>query len=331
MEKKELKRYTFIFIFIILLVLSFLIIRNYITVLLASMVFAYMFYPVYKWIAGRTNNIFAAFLTIFIILLILILPLVFIANALIEESIILYHSGILQNVSEFVNDILVKYVGTQVGAEEYFSRIVQSGIDFVRNISLDFVITLPSKILDFFIFIFSLFYLLVYGRSYLEKFKGFILLKERDILIKHIGDNVYSIVYGTFLLAIIEFLIVVAGFFILGIRAPVVWGVVTAFLVFIPLLGPSLVWVPFTLLKLYEGSYNVAIGLLVLGLVLSYIDTFVRAKILADRSKINPIIILLGVLGGISLFGIIGAIIGPVILSLFIEVGHLYTSKWNSK
>ncbi len=329
MEKIEGRKYSFILIFSILLVISFLIIRDYIITLLASIIFAYMFYPIYKKILSKTNNVFAALITILIILLILILPLIFIANSLIKESIQIYQSDILIKINEFATDFSVKYISSTIATEEYFTKIVDYSLNFLRTISINFIINLPSKILDFFIFIFSLFYLFIYGESYVNKFKKLIILKEKEHLINHVGDKIYSIVYGTFLLALIEFIVASIGFFILGVKAPILWGIVVGFLAFIPLLGPTIVWVPFAILKLVEGNVTIAISLLILGLLLSFIDTIIRTKILADRSKINPIIMFVGVLGGIKLFGIIGIIVGPITLSLFMEVMHLYLSKWN--
>jgi len=331
MEKKEAVRYSFIFIFLVLLVLSFLIVKSYITAILASIIFAYMFYPIYNKISLKTNNVFAAIATVIIVILILILPLILVANILIKESILVYQSGIIAQVNELTSDFITKYISTDIASEEYFSKIIQYGINFLRTSSINFIVSLPSKILDFFIFIFSLFYLLIYGKAYTEKLKKFIPLKEKEHLINHAADNIYSIVYGTFLLALIEFIIASLGFLILGVKTPFVWGILVAFLVFIPMLGPAIVWIPFTLFKLVEGSLYSAIGILILGIILSVIDTFARAKILADKSKINPIVILLGVLGGLSLFGIIGIIVGPVILSLFIEILHIYSGKWNTK
>ena len=329
MEKRDGKKYSFILIFLILLAASFLIIKDYIVTLLASIIFAYMFYPVYKKILSKTNNVFAALTTILIILLILILPLIFIANSLIKESIQIYQSDILTKINEFVTDFSVKYISSTIATEEYFTKIVDYGLNFLRTTSINFIINLPSKILDFFIFIFSLFYLFIYGESYVNKFKKLILLKEKEHLINHVADKIYSIVYGTFLLALIEFAVASIGFYILGIKAPIIWGIVVGVLAFIPLLGPTIVWVPFAVLKLVEGNVTIAISILILGLLLSFIDTIIRTKILSDRSKINPIIMFVGVLGGIELFGIIGIIVGPITLSLFIEVMHLYLSKWN--
>ena len=329
MEKRDGKKYSFILIFLILLAASFLIIKDYIVTLLASIIFAYMFYPVYKKILSKTNNVFAALTTILIILLILILPLIFIANSLIKESIQIYQSDILTKINEFVTDFSVKYISSTIATEEYFTKIVDYGLNFLRTTSINFIINLPSKILDFFIFIFSLFYLFIYGESYVNKFKKLILLKEKEHLINHVADKIYSIVYGTFLLALIEFSVASIGFYILGIKAPIIWGIVVGVLAFIPLLGPTIVWVPFAVLKLVEGNVTIAISILILGLLLSFIDTIIRTKILSDRSKINPIIMFVGVLGGIELFGIIGIIVGPITLSLFIEVMHLYLSKWN--
>jgi len=90
---------------------------------------------------------------------------------------------------------------------------------------------------------------------------------------------------------------------------------------FIPILGPAIVWVPLVLIKLALGDYTTAIGVIVIGVIISVgVDYLLRIKIMRDKTEINPIIMLIGILGGIKLFGLIGVIIGPLILSVLVTL-----------
>jgi predicted PurR-regulated permease PerM len=110
------------------------------------------------------------------------------------------------------------------------------------------------------------------------------------------------------------------GFYILGIPMYLVLSFIIFFLTFIPG-GPALVWVPLAIYIIFQRNLFIVIGVLILGIILSYIlDTAVRIKILGNKSQINPLIMLIGVLGGIYIFGLFGFIIGPLILSYSLKI-----------
>ena len=93
------------------------------------------------------------------------------------------------------------------------------------------------------------------------------------------------------------------------------------FLAFIPGLGPTIVWAPMAIYYLIVKDYSTMIGVIITGLVLSsFIDTIFRSKILGKRTNLNPFIMLIGILGGIAVFGIFGFIVGPIILIYTIKL-----------
>jgi predicted PurR-regulated permease PerM len=104
------------------------------------------------------------------------------------------------------------------------------------------------------------------------------------------------------------------------------------FLALFPIIGTPLVWVPAALIKLMDGVINneagtiaAAIGLLLYGIfIVSSIDNILRPKIIGNHAKVHPWIILMGVLGGLLMFGFIGLIIGPLILTTFVILSELY-------
>ena len=109
-------------------------------------------------------------------------------------------------------------------------------------------------------------------------------------------------------------------FFIFGVSSPIIWGLIIAFLAFVPFIGGALIWIPAVLIKVLNGKPKIAFGIAIGGLVISYIDTFIRPRIIGSKAAIHPAIILLGLLGGLKLMGIPGIIIGPIILSLLLNL-----------
>ena len=100
------------------------------------------------------------------------------------------------------------------------------------------------------------------------------------------------------------------------------------FLAFIPGLGSAIVWVPLAIYYLFFENWFTFIGVVVTGVILSvFVDTILRTKLLGKKSNINPYIMLIGILGGISLFGIFGFIIGPLILIYSLKIIREYLKR----
>jgi predicted PurR-regulated permease PerM len=147
---------------------------------------------------------------------------------------------------------------------------------------------------------------------------------EAHIMSK-MNDMTYAIVYGNFIVALIQGAVGALGFMIFGVPSPLVWGLVMAFFSLIHIIGTPVVWVPASLLLILDGISSASnneiirgVGLFLYGLIIiSTIDNILKPKIIGGRGNIHPVLVLIGVLGGIGLFGLIGIIIGPLILGLF--------------
>lgn len=134
---------------------------------------------------------------------------------------------------------------------------------------------------------------------------------------------------GQIVVGIVQGTLAWAGFLFLGVPNPVLWGFLTALISIIPLLGAVLIWFPIDIylfiMGYMTGEYWRAIALLVYGIfVISTIDNILKPKIVGQRAKIHPLVILFGILGGIQLFGIPGILIGPLVLTLFDLVIEIY-------
>jgi predicted PurR-regulated permease PerM len=115
------------------------------------------------------------------------------------------------------------------------------------------------------------------------------------------------------------------AFYFIGFTSPVLWGIVMSIVSFIPLLGTLGVWGPAAIYLLMRGEYLTAIGLILYGtFVIGLVDNFLRPILIGSRTKMPTIIIFFSVLGGIEAFGIIGLILGPLIMAVFISVFEIF-------
>jgi predicted PurR-regulated permease PerM len=134
-----------------------------------------------------------------------------------------------------------------------------------------------------------------------------------------------AVLLGTVLTAAIQGAIVGAGFALVGLPAPVFWGVVTAGVSVLPLLGSALVWLPGVASLLLGHRYGAAATLAVIGGVLaSNLDNVVRLVLFRRVSGIHPMLTLVGAFAGMRVFGVAGALLGPLVLSFFVEMLDLH-------
>jgi predicted PurR-regulated permease PerM len=116
------------------------------------------------------------------------------------------------------------------------------------------------------------------------------------------------------------------GFAVFGVPQPVTWAALLAVLSFIPVIGVLLVWVPAAVWLLAEGHVGRALGLTAWSLlvVMAGNDYVLRPRLVGRRGDAHPLLMLVSLLGGISVFGIAGIIVGPVVMSLFVAAARIY-------
>ena len=121
---------------------------------------------------------------------------------------------------------------------------------------------------------------------------------------------------GTVLTAIIQGLLLGIGFAVVGLPAPVVFGVLAAVLSVVPFGGTALVWAPAVIVLTIQGAYGQAGVLLVVGVIVSSVDNFLKPLLISDRTELPTLGVFIGVLGGLAAFGVIGLFLGPVVIAL---------------
>jgi len=135
-----------------------------------------------------------------------------------------------------------------------------------------------------------------------------------------IGDTMQAVLYGLILTALIQGVLAGLGYWVVGLRAPVLLGVVTVVLALVPF-GAPLVWGSVSIWLLATGETWAAAGLAAWGaLVVSQIDNLLRPLVISSATRIPYLLVLFGVLGGISAFGLIGLFLGPIVIAVLLAV-----------
>ncbi|MGV8915422.1 MAG: AI-2E family transporter [Kaistella sp.] len=172
---------------------------------------------------------------------------------------------------------------------------------------------------NIFVALFILYYMLLNTRSMEADFKEMLPISEKSkkYFIHENAALIRSNAYGIPILAFAQAIIAIIGYLIFGVNNAIFWGLLTGAASIIPVVGTMIVWVPICIYQIATGDVNsgLLLGLYCLILVGS-IDNILRFTVLKKMADIHPLITVFGVLLGLSLFGVMGLVFGPVLLSL---------------
>ncbi len=329
---REHSKYFFLAMMIILVGLGIWLVWPFVTALLGSLVLAYIFYPVYErlLLIIKNKNI-TAFIISALIIILLIFPFIFVANAILTESTQFFHK--IGDINTIVDTIekehISKYI-TNVDVSAYVKDMLSKLTIKVMQGTEKFILGLPEKLLSFFVMLFTMFFLFRDGRKWTDIVKQELPLKERykKHLSKRFNDTIYATLYGIIVTAFIQGAVGALGFYLFKVGSPILWGIVMVVLAMLPFLGAAFIWLPASVIKIASGDPANGVGLLLYGIfIISTIDNLIRPSIIGARGRIHPVLVLLGVLGGLQLFGLIGLIIGPLALALLVVFVELYLSE----
>ncbi len=320
------------------LVLVFLILRPFIYALVLALVFSIVFRPWYYaiWRSLGKNNTLASFVTIFSVLIFILIPLALLGWQIFQEGEQFYFSlsdsfneGYFSSVLVNLDNQLGRLIPGLENLSSELGAYLKSGLEFILNnlslIFLNFVRIITST----FVFVIASFYLLRDG----SKLKAFViknspLTKEDDqLILEKINDAINSVIKGSLTIALIQGVLSCLGFIIFGVPNPVLWGTVAAIGALIPGLGTAVVLIPAIAYLYFTSSIWATVGLLIwAGLAVGLIDNFLGPILIGKKAKLHPLITLLSVLGGLSLFGPVGFIVGPLTVSLLLVLIDIYAT-----
>jgi predicted PurR-regulated permease PerM len=320
----------------IVLVLSFMIVRPFLVAILSAAALAYIFYPVYKKLLGALpdgwpKEMVSSALTCLLIIIIVMIPLIIVTATLANEVRAGYFFlQQLLSAPNFSFDLPPQFTSNLGDLSQFKGPIAElsaSLIDWLQGI----LKAIPNLALNIFITIFSTYYFLKHAEdifSYLQEMFPLSAGRYKQIVTRF-DDLSRGVIMGQVVVGTLQGVLAGIGFIAISLPNPVLWGFLTAIISIIPLLGAALVWFPifvYLLIKgLYLGGLWKAVFLLLYGtFVISLIDNILKPKIVGQHSKVHPLIVLFGILGGIQLFGLPGILIGPLVLTLFDLIIEIY-------
>lgn len=345
MESKT-QHYFFLVLLVGVIILTICIFYPYLTALLLALVFSVMFRPLHRWVSrwlarGSESSSLSSFATILIVALLVITPLIFLAQRIYVESEHLYFSlteedhraeiiTSLNNLSAVLSEktfrVLPAYNFDSFNVTTYIQNFLEWSFA-----NLDTIFSSATKLaFQLFIMLFALFYLLRDGPK----------LKRNMIAVSPLADSydekifaklrqaIRSVVAGSLVVSTIQGILTGIGFYIFGVPNPALWGSFAVVAALIPGVGTSLVLVPGIIYLFFASTGLHAFGLLAWGIVaVGLIDNYLGPQLINRGVQIHPFIILLSVIGGLAFFGPIGFIAGPLIVALLFALLEIYKSS----
>ncbi len=339
MQFKRLQTISFLVLLLLVLVLVLVMFRPFVNIVALALILAILFRPVYNWVLLKVKHpSAAAALTILLILLIIFIPLWLFGQIIFNEIANLYdryRSGnfvidkgqivssmpeqlqnLVQNLSEDINSFIGR-ISSQAFAS--FSSIIS-------NVAAFFV--------ALFMLFFVLFYLLKDGTSIKKTLMEIspISSVHENKLFDKIVLAVNGVVKGSFLVALAQGIVATIGFIIFGVPEPFLWGAFTVLAALVPTVGTSLSIIPAVVYLIVTGQTPQAIGLIIWGAAaVGLIDNFLGPRFVSSRINLHPVLVLLAVLGGIQFFGLLGFLIGPIVLSIFVALLDMYRTDFREQ
>ena len=331
-SSQEMRRVLVSSLILILVILSFMVLRPIILSIIAGLIFAYAFFPVYK----KVNSILkekntSALAVCFMIFLVIFIPLWFVIPTIIQQTFDMFTA--LQSID--INGIVTKIF--PAASQQFQKDLTSIIINFIGDITsttldymINFLLNMPTVLLHAAVVIFVFFFTLR-DHDKLKEFASGISPFRKDkekILVKKFKELTSSVVFGYIIVGVIQGIATGLGLLIFGVPHALLLTALAIFASILPMVGPWFIWVPVTLYLFATGNVGQAIGFgLYSAILVSSIDNILRPYIVSRKTGTSSVIVLIGMIGGLFLFGILGIILGPLILSYLILFLKAYKDK----
>lgn len=338
MQTTSTEKYFLFVLLLITFIFTLLIFFPFLAMLVLAVAFAVVLDPVYLWIKKHlVKNIawLASLLTVIAFLICLCVPLFFVGKAVFIQTQDLYlnviskgdSSHFIESIETSINKLLP--VGFNF---DIHTKITQLISNFSNNLAQLFSSTINSIVM-FVLMIFSLFFLLKDGEKWEKGFVNIFPLSDNNVteILTNLKKSINRIFRGSFIIAIAQGILAWIGFTVFGLPNAIIWAIVTAVASFVPAIGTSVVTIPAILFLFFTGMHLQALGLLIWSVIIvGTIDNILAPYVISKDTEIPSLFILFAILGGVSLLGPLGILIGPLAVSLLYSLVAIYKREIKS-
>jgi len=340
MKRKTISNTTLLSMVFVISALFLTMIHQFLMAIFMAGLFSAMVMPAHHWLTKKMGNreTLASIVTVIGIILLVLIPLSLLITVVITQAI-----SVGQSVTPWVQTFIDEPTALSGYLEKipyydnilpYRDLIIEKAGQFVGTISSFLIDSLSSftmvtidAIFSSIIMLYVMFYFLTMGDILLEKILFFLPLDDRDeqrLLIRFTSVT-RATIKGTVIIGIMQGTLCGIAFALAGIEGPVFWGSLMAVLSIVPAFGTAIIWFPALIILALIGNFTGVIILAILcGAVAGNLDNIIRPRLVGKDTEMHDLFVLFGTLGGISMFGLLGIIIGPILAALFITIWEIY-------
>ena len=333
--QKRLGSALFYCIVILLSYLVYLIFSSFGVALAWAAVLTVVCYPVFEVLADDWGRTKAAIVSTIGVTVVLIVPILFVAFAFVRQGISAVqsvHFGFETGHYTWVADkwawvqtrfpqmSSVDLMDTLHQYAEEAARYVGARIGFIIRHAAEFVFHLGVTII-------AMFYFFRDGDVMLARLRDLLPFEpeHRDRMLEEARNMIFASVTSSLVSAAAHGILDGIAFAALGVKAPVFWGVMLGFSSLVPVVGSALIWLPVSISVMISGHVGRGIALMVICILVSVVvDYVIRPWLISGRAQMNGLLIFISVLGGISVFGMLGIVLGPMITAIATSVLDAY-------
>lgn len=333
MDRNSLQTYFFVGLLLIATALVASLFLPFLEVIVLSSIFGVVLTPLHRKISSNIGGRrgIAAFIVVLLFAIVVITPAIFLTMKVFDESKGIY--------SQLTDDKEINYIQKVTDVIEKPVQKINPefnvNISQYAGVSADWITghlsTILSSVIGIFTGIILIFISLYFFLKDGEKFKNILIdlspLKDKydEEIFVRIKQTIHATVRGVLLVAVVQGILAGIGLWVFGIPNPTLWGSISAIASLIPGLGTAVVFIPAVAYMYIAGNVPFAIGLLLWGgLIVGLVDNFLGPYLYSKGGDVHQLIMLFAVLGGLSAFGPIGFIFGPLIISLFFALIDIY-------
>ena len=300
-------------------------------------VLAIFVYPWHERLVPQHGKTRAAALSTVVVTLLIVGPGLVILTAFVQESGAALSAldreafaGPLAWLEQAWNRIRVLIPGSQsVDLRSLIEDVISKTGGFVAGRVGGLLADIAVLLFHLLVTLIALFFFLRDADPIMRDLRGLLPFEDlrRERMIRQTRDLVYASIAAGLLIAALQGLAGGLVFAILGLRAPVFWGVMMGLLALLPFVGTWVVWLPAAIWLVATGHVVTGITLAVLGAtIVASIDNVLRPAILSDRAQMNGLLMFISLLGGVSLFGLLGIVLGPLVSAIVTGLFEAYTA-----
>src|SRR5687767_13738482 len=332
-HQNRIRQIFFIVIITALGLLLFLELYTFLPALLGALT---LYIVMRKWmfyltIVKKWRKPWTAALLMFLSLIVILLPIAVLVNMLSSKiTFAIEHSNeLVVALKKIVADLEQRF-NIEIASEANINKLGA----FISNSIPRLLSATFNTLGTIFFMYFILYFMLVNGRKMENDIYEHIPLKDENVAMlgKEVRNMVLSNAVGIPLIAFLQGVVALIGYYIIGVKEPWFWFVVTCITAMLPVVGAALAYVPVALIFFANGDIGKGIFMLIYGFgVIGLVDNIFRFTLARKIGNVHPLVTVFGVIIGLSVFGFIGLIFGPLLISLFLLLLKIYSSEFITK